>query len=144
MAAHPELTLVKLGSHKMWLALRGVGVLCMTMAASSWCMLDNVFNCPASQDLKEKAPLRHKFGVADEWVLPYEVGAAGTVPFCLFSANWVFCSAPLHYMGHPLSTWGARVRLSSTHFAGGAECRKREQAAGIERPGVPTITILQI
>ena len=25
------------------------------------------------QDLKEKAPLRAKFGLKDEWVLPYEV-----------------------------------------------------------------------
>ena len=29
----------------------------------------------ALQDLKEKAPLRAKFGLKDEWVLPYEVRA---------------------------------------------------------------------
>ena len=29
--------------------------------------------CAALQDLKEKAPLRAKFGLKDEWVLPYEV-----------------------------------------------------------------------
>ena len=41
------------------------------------------------KDLKEKAPLRAKFGLKDEWVLPYEVRpkTAATVQFqCIKSA----------------------------------------------------------
>ena len=38
----------------------------------------------ALQDLRRKDKLREKFGVRDEWVLPYEVGAprACALPVC--------------------------------------------------------------
>ena len=42
----------------------------VTQDATSTCLPESA---AANQDLKEKAPLRAKFGLKDEWVLPYEV-----------------------------------------------------------------------
>ena len=57
------------------------------------CEVVNLYLC-GLQDLKEKAPLRAKFGLKDEWVLPFEVRRPVLAQNCCEHMWTVQCGKP--------------------------------------------------